>query len=132
MEGTTKLNTLTNIVYILTDVLETNLMDMEAAYRREGYGLRHDVKRQYNAAIHAIHAIRRLKADINKCSDSEQESFGNDADMVNALLLTLLDRVGDDDLLAFKFFNYIKSFPSKLGLDLQVDRAFAHLFGEKP
>ena len=43
MEGTTKLNTLTNIVYILTDVLETNLMDMEAAYRREGYGLRHDV-----------------------------------------------------------------------------------------
>lgn len=125
MEGTTKLNTLTNIVYILTDVLETNLMDMEAAYRREGYGLRHDVKRQYNAAIHAI---RRLKADINKCSAGEQESFGNDADMVNALLLTLLDRVGDDDPLAFKFFCYIKSFPSKLGLDLQVDGAFAHLF----
>lgn len=125
MEGTTRLNTLTNIVYILTDVLETNLMDMESAYRREGYGLRHDVKRQYNAAIHAI---RRLKADINKCSAGEQESFGNDADMVNALLLTLLDRVGDDDMLAFKFFNYLKAFPSKLGLDLQVDGAFAHLF----
>lgn len=125
MEGTTKLNTLTNIVYILTDVLENNLMDMEAAYRREGYGLRHDVKRQYNTAIHAI---RRIKDDINKCSMSEQESFGDDADMVNALLLTLLDRVGDDDMLAFKFFNYIKSFPSKLHLDLQVDGAFAHLF----
>lgn len=125
MEGTTKLNTLTNIVYILTDVLENNLMDMEAAYRREGYGLRHDVKRQYNTAIHAI---RRIKDDINKCSMSEQESFGDDADMVNALLLTLLDRVGNDDMLAFKFFNYIKSFPSKLGLDLQVDGAFAHLF----
>ena len=48
--------------------------------------------------------------------------------MVNALLLMLLDRTGDDDMQAFKFFDYIKSFPSKLGLDLQVDGAFAHLF----
>lgn len=126
MEETNHMNTLTNIVYILADVLETNLMDMEQEYRRHGYALRHEAKRQYNAAIHAI---RRLKADIDKCSAGEQESFGNDADIVNALLLTLIDRVGDDDLLAFKFFNYIKSFPSKLGLDLQVDGAFAYVFG---
>lgn len=125
MKRTDNMNTLTNIVYILTDVLETNLMDMEQEYRRHGYALHHEAKRQFNAAIHAI---RRLKADINKCSYGEQESFGNDADMVNALLLTMLDRVGDDDMQAFKFFDYIKSFPSKLGLDLQVDGAFAHLF----
>lgn len=28
-QGTDNLNTLTNIVYVLTDVLETNLMDMQ-------------------------------------------------------------------------------------------------------
>jgi len=126
MEETNHMNTLTNIVYILADVLETNLMDMEQEYRRHGYALRHEAKRQFNAAIHAI---RSLKADISrKCTPSEQENFGSDADMVNALLLMLLDRTGDDDMQAFKFFDYIKSFPSKLGLDLQVDGAFAHLF----
>lgn len=31
-QGTDNLNTLTNIVYVLTDVLETNLMDMQEAF----------------------------------------------------------------------------------------------------
>jgi len=41
-------------------------------------------------------------------------------------LLTLIDRCGDDDNLAYKMYEYIKSFPSKLNLDL--DNAFSHLF----
>lgn len=58
---------------------------------------------------------------------STQENFGHDADITNALLLTLIDRCGDDDELAFRFYNYIKSFPSKLGLRLEVDDAFDFL-----
>lgn len=60
MQGTDKLNTITNIVFVLTDVLETNLLD--------------------------------------------------------------------DDNLAYKMYEYIKSFPSKLNLDLDLDNAFSHLF----
>lgn len=123
-QGTDNLNTLTNIVYVLTDVLETNLMDMQEAFKKQGCALRHDVKRNYNTAIYAIRCIKR---DIAHLESSTQENFGHDADITNALLLTLIDRCGDDDELAFRFYNYIKSFPSKLGLRLEVDDAFDFL-----
>lgn len=84
-----------------------------------------DSKRNFNTAIAAI---KRLKSDVNHCSESTQENFGNDSDMVNAMLLTLIDRCGDDDNLAYKMYEYIKSFPSKLNLDLDLDNAFSHLF----
>mgnify|MGYP000509214739 CR=1 FL=1 len=117
MQGTDKLNTITNIVFVLTDVLETNLLEMQQQYKKEGFELRHDSKRNFNTAIAAI---KRLKSDVNHCSESTQENFGNDSDMVNAMLLTLIDN------LAYKMYEYIKSFPSKLNLDL--DNAFSHLF----
>ncbi len=125
MQGTDKLNTITNIVFVLTDVLETNLLEMQQQYKKEGFELRHDSKRNFNAAIAAIN---RLKRDLDHCSANTQENYGNDADMINAMLLTLIDRCGDDDEFAFKLFNYIKSFPSKLNLELDLDDAFSHLF----
>lgn len=125
MQGTDKLNTITNIVFVLTDVLETNLLEMQQQYKKEGFELRHDSKRNFNTAIAAI---KRLKSDVNHCSESTQKNFGNDSDMVNAMLLTLIDRCGDDDNLAYKMYEYIKSFPSKLNLDLDLDNAFSHLF----
>ena len=125
MQGTDKLNTITKIVFVLTDVLETNLLEMQQQYKKEGFELRHDSKRNFNTAIAAI---KRLKSDVNHCSESTQENFGNDSDMVNAMLLTLIDRCGDDDNLAYKMYEYIKSFPSKLNLDLDLDNAFSHLF----
>ena len=87
MQGTDKLNTITNIVFVLTDVLETNLLEMQQQYKKEGFELRHDSKRNFNTAIAAI---KRLKSDVNHCSESTQENFGNDSDMVNAMLLTLM------------------------------------------
>lgn len=125
MQGTDKLNTITNIVFVLTDVLETNLLDMQQEFKKQGFELRHDSKRNFNTAIASI---KKLKRDVNHCSSSTQENFGNDADMVNALLLTTIDRCGDDDEFAFKLYNYIKSFPSKLNLDPDLDDAFSHLF----
>lgn len=77
MQGTDKLNTITNIVFVLTDVLE-----MQQQYKKEGFELRHDSKRNFNTAIAAI---KRLKSDVNHCSESTQENFGNDSDMVNAM-----------------------------------------------
>ena len=125
MQGTDKLNSITNIVFVLTDVLETNLLEMQQQYKKEGFELRHDSKRNFNTAIAAI---KRLKRNLDHCSANAQENYGNDADMINAMLLTLIDRCGDDDEFAFKLFNYIKSFPSKLNLELDLDDAFSHLF----
>ena len=107
MQGTDKLNTITNIVFVLTDVLE-----MQQQYKKEGFELRHDSKRNFNTAIAAI---KRLKSDVNHCSESTLENFGNDSDMVNAMLLTLIDRCGDDDNLAYKMYDFPVQTESRLG-----------------
>lgn len=125
MQNNNKLITLNNIVYVLVDILETNLMDLECEYRKLGKCLRQDAKRNFNKAIHAIRCIKR---DVSKCSEQDQKDFGNDADTINALLLTLIDRVGSDDMLLYKIYENIKSMPSKLELGIDLDDAFSYLF----
>lgn len=115
MKGSDNMNVLTNLIFVLVDVLESNLMDCQAIYKKNGYELKHETKRNFNTAIAAI---KRLKSDVNKMRMSSQIAFGNDADIMNAFIKILIDRTGDDDIMAFKFYNYIKQFPSRLNLNL--------------
>lgn len=124
--GTTNLNTTLNLSYVLVDVLETLLYDLRGEMRKQGYELRHDAKRNFNTAIAAI---RRLKQDVDKSQFSTQENFGNDSDCLLAFIRLLVDRCGDDDKKMFEFCNYVKTFPSQLGLELSDERSvFAHIF----
>lgn len=125
MQGTDKINTITNIVFVLADVLESNLISMQDEFKKNGFELRHEAKRSFNTALANIKKLRR---EVDKCSESTQDNFGKDADMLNALMLMIIDRCGDDDMFHFKLYNYIKSFPSKLNLDLDLDDAFSHIF----
>lgn len=120
--GTTNLNTTLNLTYVLTDVVET----MRSEMKKQGYDLRHDAKHNFNTAIAAI---RRLKQDVDKTQFSTQENFGNDSDCLLAFIKLLIDRCGDDDKKMFAFYNYIKSYPSQLGLELSDEKSvFAHIF----
>lgn len=124
--GTTNLNTTLNLTYVLTDVVETLLLDMRSEMKKRGYDLRHDAKHNFNTAIAAI---RRLKQDVDKTQFSTQENFGNDSDCLLAFIKLLIDRCGDDDKKMFAFYNYIKSYPSQLGLELSDEKSvFAHIF----
>lgn len=124
--GTTNLNTTLNLTYVLTDVVETLLLDMRSEMKKRGYDLRHDAKHNFNTAIAAI---RRLKQDVDKTQFSTQENFGNDSDCLLAFIKPLIDRCGDDDKKMFAFYNYIKSYPSQLGLELSDEKSvFAHIF----
>lgn len=124
--GTTALNTTLNLSYVLVDVLETLLYDLRKEMNKQGYELRHDAKRNFNTAIAAI---RRLKQDVDKTQFSTQENFGNDSDCLLAFIRLLVDRCGDDDKKMFEFYNYVKMFPSQLGLELSDERSvFAHIF----
>ena len=125
MQGTDKINTITNIIFVLADVLESNLISMQDEFKKNGFELRHEAKRSFNTALSNIKKLRR---EVDKCSESTQDNFGNDSDMLNALMLMIIDRCGDDDMFHFKLYNYIKSFPSKLNLDLDLDDAFSHIF----
>lgn len=124
--GTTNLNTTLDLSYVLVDVLETLLYDQKSEMGKQGYELRHDAKRNFNTAIAAI---RRLKQDVDKTQFSTQENFGNDSDCLLAFIRLLVDRCGDDDRKMFEFYNYVKSFPSQLGMELSDERSvFAHVF----
>lgn len=94
--------------------------------KKQGYDLRYDAKHNFNTAIAAI---RRLKQDVDKTQFSTQENFGNDSDCLLAFIKLLIDRCGDDDKKMFAFYNYIKSYPSQLGLELSDEKSvFAHIF----
>lgn len=124
--GTANLNTTLNLTYVLTDVVETLRLDMRSEMKKRGYDLRHDAKHNFNTAIAAI---RRLKQDVDKTQLSTQENFGNDSDCLLAFIKLLIDRCGDDDKKMFAFYNYIKSYPSQLGLELSDEKSvFAHIF----
>lgn len=92
--GTTDLNTTLNLTYVLTDVVETLLLDMRSEMKKQGYDLRYDAKHNFNTAIAAI---RRLKQDVDKTQFSTQENFGDDSDCLLAFIKMLIDRCGDDD-----------------------------------
>ena len=116
-----------NISFVFVDVLESVLMNAKELLRKDGFELRHESKQNFNTAISAI---RKLKGHVNKCSSDTQECFGNDADMLYATIMLLIDRCGDDDMKLFQFYNYIKSHPSKFGLESD-DSAFSHIFENK-
>lgn len=126
-EDPRKLAVRINLLYTLADIMETQLMELEQDIRRRiGHGMRFDAKRDYNAAIRAT---RRLLTDVNTCSRQAQEDFGNDADIIHAMLLLIMDRTGDDEMAAFRLYNYIKAMPSKMHLETDIDEA--SVFGEE-
>lgn len=118
----------TNICYVLADMLETNLMDLQQIYRANNIAMVHAQKQYFNTAIANV---RKLVREVSHTSETTQENYGNDADMMNAIFLLLIDRCGDDDTLLFKWYNYIKSFPSKLNMGIEMDSAFEHIFQRK-
>lgn len=116
-------NTYANLTFVLVDILESSLMNTNELLRKQGCELRHESKRNFNTAIASV---RKLKDHVNKCNDKTQIDFGNDSDMLYNMLLLLVDRCGDDDMKLFKFFNYIKSFPSQMGLEID-NSVFGHV-----
>ena len=118
----------TNYCYVLADLMETNLMDLESIFKKNNIALRHEQKRYYNAAISNTKKLRR---EVNYCNEKVQEHYGNDADMLNAIILTLIDRCGNEDILMWKFYEYVKSFPSQFQMVDDMDWAFSHIFEKK-
>lgn len=118
----------TNYCYVLADLMETNLLELESIFKRNNFALKHEQKRYFNAAISNTKKLRR---EVNHCSDKVQEHYGNDADMLNAIILTLIDRCGNEDILMWKFYEYVKSFPSQFQMVDDMDWAFSHIFEKK-
>lgn len=108
--GTSEMTIHSNLLFLMADITETLMMDVQSMMKKEGFELRHEAKRNFNTAIASI---RKLKNSVSGCSQSTQENFGNDSDHMYEFIKLLIDRCGEDDEKMFKFYNYIKSFPSQ-------------------
>ena len=109
-------NIATNIAYIMADISESALLDLDKACKNANKQLMHEERRNFNTAIAAL---KRLKQPVKDCPECVQEDFGDDADCIYQVIKLLVDRCGDDKgVKLFQFYNYIKSFPSQLGMDL--------------
>lgn len=118
----------TNVCYVLADIMETNLMDLQEIFRKNNIALIHEQKRAYNVAISNT---KKLCREVNHCNEKTQDYYGKDADMLNAIILTLIDRCGNEDTLMWRFYEYVKSFPSQFNMVENMDWAFEHVFNNK-
>jgi hypothetical protein len=125
MKGTDLMQTKENITYVLADLLEYNLMEMEETLKKHGLGLRHEAKREFNIALRATRNIRR---EVRFADMNTQEDYADDSDILNALVMVLIDRIGDDKNMAYNIYEYLKCLPSKIGLDTDYDEVFEFVF----
>lgn len=125
LKGRNALVMSTNICYMLADMMEVSLMDLQDVFAEHKLKLHHAQKKYFKGAI--MNA-RELVKQVSHTPELTQISYGNDSDMMHAMMLLLIDRCGEDDEIMFKFYEYIKSFPSKLGLGIEKDSAFSHIF----
>lgn len=109
-------NVLSNLSFVLVDVLESCFIEANEKLRAENSEFKHEARREFNLLLSHC---RNLKRYVRNCSEETQEFFGQDADMLYQTLKLIIDRCGDDDVKLFKFFNYIKTFRSQL--DIQID-----------
>lgn len=93
-------NILSNLSFVLVDIIESCFIE---------------AKREFNLLLSHC---RNLKRYVRNCSEETQEFFGKDSDMLYQALKLIIDRCGTDDVKLFKFFNYIKTFPSQLDMDI--------------
>lgn len=108
-------NVLSNLAFVLVDVLESCFIEANEKLRAENSEFKHEARREFNLLLSHC---RNLKRYVRNCSEETQEFFGQDADMLYQTLKLIIDRCGDDDVKLFKFFNYIKTFPSQLNLEI--------------
>lgn len=118
-------NILSNLSFVLVDILESCFMEANDLLRVDNCEFKHEAKREFNLLLSHC---RNLKRFVRSCSEETQEFYGEDADMLYQTLKLIIDRCGDDDVKLFKFFNYIKTFPSQL--DMQIyDTVFKGVMG---
>lgn len=119
-------NILSNLAFVFVDILESCFMEANEKLAAENNEFKREAKREFNLLLSHC---RNLKRYVRTCSHETQEDFGNDSDRMYETLKLLLDRCGEDDVKLFKFFNYIKTFPSELGIDVD-DTVFKGVFNQ--
>jgi len=123
-----KLVVLGNLVMRMGDALEMCVtMAEDYAKRTKSGSLRFEIKRYMRAAAHNAHLAGRA---VRESSNETQISVGDDADVLIAMLLMLIDRTsGSPTGMKGMYGEIKKKYPSVLDIDLSdVEK---NAFGEE-
>lgn len=109
-------NILSNLSFVLVDIIESCFIEANEKLKSENCEFKHEAKREFNLLLSHC---RNLKRYVRNWQQKKLRSFSDkDSDMLYQTLKLIIDRCGADDIKLFKFFNYIKTFPSQLDMDI--------------
>lgn len=106
-------NTYNSLIYILADVLDSYLVELESGLKKDGFKVRHDVKFHLKKTI--FHA-KNLVDEINKLTENETLSIQYTGDFYAKFLMLLIDRTGMNDDKLKDVWRDIFNMTSEIGL----------------
>lgn len=123
-----------NVLNLLADVLDSALRDTRCYLKACGRDLRFEDKRNYNNAVTGLQKFIGNKTIEKYEGMAMVQEKCDEADQIYLFILTLVDRVGENDDLLFRFYDYVRSFPPQAGLeglDFMEKFAFEKMFTKK-
>ena len=114
----------TNLLFLMADVMETLMLDVQEMLRKDNKVLRHEAKRDFNTVIGTL---RKLKGSIRGCGVETQVHYGNDSDMVYEFIKLLIDRCGEDDGKLLQLYRMVEKEPSACGMKMLDGSVFGWL-----
>ncbi|MBR0116453.1 MAG: hypothetical protein IJM04_04145 [Prevotella sp.] len=106
-----------NVLSLLADVLDSAMRDTRCYLKASGKDLRFEDKRNYNSAIAGLQKFIGNKTVEKSEGVAMVRDKCDEADQIYLFILTLVDRVGENDELLFRFYDYVRSFPPQAGLE---------------
>ena len=121
---------LSDVCVHLASVVKTIVEQMLQYHKSHLIKIDYTEKRQWDTLIKCTKNLDAMTLDMDKES---RAIFRNNVKMFAVLMRLILSRVDDDDMKLYKWYNYIKAFPTDLP-EIQPTReeeseAFKHLFG---
>ena len=105
-----------NLMFILADMIESckKVSDHEFSLQ----GMKMDAKTR-NALNMIYFGACDMRRRLRETSDNEQTQFGNDADKLFKLILTAIDRTGDDYRPIDLIINFAESMKSQTNINIK-------------
>lgn len=99
--GRNETNIHINLLFVLADVMDTLVLDLNQMLKKEGVTLKHETKRDFNALMKSV---KNLRSTIKFGCQETRNDYANDSDRIYEYIKLLIDRVGTNDLLFYNLY----------------------------
>ena len=105
------------ILYLLPDICEALMQDIMDYRKKAGVkGMKYEQKMYWKAFFKDCYNLRKV---MKTSPEQVRSAFADSCDLLQTLILAAIDRCGDTDApLMFRFIEYVESFPSKRGIEI--------------